>query len=607
MENKRNSTKSQVKKIKIGYLLFLYFTTINLYAQNQSLIIGKIIEENSKQPVPYATVLLKKTKSTQSQLTSGTISNNDGSFSIPGVQKGEYILKITAIGYNHLTKNLVILSPKTYDLGTIFIHDSTQFISEALVIGERIKGKSEGDKTIFFMNKNILQTSGNAPDLLRHIPGVQVDLKQNISIDGSQNILLFVNGKEHDKSYISQLNPSSIDKIEILNSPPSNYDGNISGVINIILKKEKNIGFSGHVYSEIPTSRSVVYSFPNCGFNYNFNKINIYSSYNGEINYENIDETTERVILKSSSAMHISSIQQVRQKNISHKLHYGIDYYLTQNDILNFYGFFNPYSYQQDGDVIVEAKKTAKQQIWDTQKEETDKNKNIFNSIYYNHQFKDKGGKLSIDISNAYLYSDNTVYYIDNTDEKSSTINTESPRQTTSCFKIDYTKSLSKKFKFNAGCKIKIQDMHNKTTNDFNYNEQIYALYVAINHKKENIDFKIGLRGENTETELYNSYNSSTLSFLPYSTFHYKLNSKQNIQLSFRRSLYRPSVYSLNPYTYTDDPYTIRKGNPMLKPEFQDKLTLEHSILFHSNFFSSRLFYERRTNCINNLTILNDS
>lgn len=102
----------------------------------------------------------------------------------------------------------------------IYPADSTTFLKETVVFAERLKGKKENGKTVFFINNTILSASGSSPDVLRHIPGIQVDLKQNISLEGSTNILLFVNGKERDKSFISQLNPSQIDKVEVLNTPP---------------------------------------------------------------------------------------------------------------------------------------------------------------------------------------------------------------------------------------------------------------------------------------------------------------------------------------------------------------------------------------------------
>lgn len=588
-----------------GILFVLQLNTMNLLAQNTSSITGKIYEAKNNEPVPFATISLIDISDTVLHQLRGTISDDNGNFTIDQIQNGKYNLQISSVGFKKAIKTIEIVGSKEIDAGTFILQDSSLLISETVIVGDRVKGKSETDKTIYYINSRILSATGNSPDLLRHIPGVQVDLKQNISIDGNPNILLFVDGKERDKSYVSQLNPSQIDRIEVFNTPPSNYDGDASGVINIVLKKEKNAGVNGHIFSEIPTSKSVVYIFPTYSLNYSYNKINLYTSYNGEINYEDIDEITNRQILENTSVTDISSVQQVRQKNLSHKFYYGIDYHLTDRDIFNFYGFYNHYSYEQDGNVVVKSSENTTN-VWEAQKEETDLNRNIFNSLYYKHLFNDKGCEIAIDISNAYNRSENDVTYNNNLgDEALIHTNTENPKQTATSVKIDFSTPFTEKIKLSTGAKMKIHDMQDYTSNEFSYTEQTNALYGALNYKRPNFDFNIGVRVENTKTELNNSQNKSLNSLLPYAAFHYKANEHNDLYLSFRSSVRRPSVYLLNQYTYTDDPYTIRKGNPLLKPEIKNRLQLEHTIRFKSNYISSRLFYETISDAINNLTYLN--
>ena len=113
---------------------------------------------------------------------------------------------------------------------------------------------------------------------------------QNISLEGSPDILIFVDGKERDKSFISQLSPDQIDKIEVISAPPSNYDGNVTGAINIVLKKDRDSGISGHILAEIPVSSSLVYIFPSYSLNWGFRKLNLYTSYNGELTYLDLQE-----------------------------------------------------------------------------------------------------------------------------------------------------------------------------------------------------------------------------------------------------------------------------------------------------------------------------
>ena len=108
------------------------------------------------------------------------------------------------------------------DAGIIILQDTSIMLKELVIVGERIKAKSESDRTTFFVTKKMLDVSNTGVDVLKLIPGVQIDLMQNISLEGSQDILIYVDGKERDKSYISQLSPDQIDQIEIISAPPSN-------------------------------------------------------------------------------------------------------------------------------------------------------------------------------------------------------------------------------------------------------------------------------------------------------------------------------------------------------------------------------------------------
>ncbi|MFP4555425.1 MAG: outer membrane beta-barrel protein [Bacteroidales bacterium] len=607
MKNSKNLQERIFKNAKILFISASFICSPMLYAQMDCTITGIVIEEESNQPVPYATVGLMAESDGANLLITGTIADENGKFNIRPLAKGKYTLQASSVGYKKTTKRINIVNSGNYDAGTIYVKDSVQLLDQVVLVGERIKGKIENDRTIFFINKRILSASGNTPKLLRHVPGVQVDLKQNLSLEGSRAILLFVNGKERDMSFIKQLNPSHIDRVEIMNTPPSSYDGNASGVINIVLKKEKDAGFSGQFFTEIPTSKSIVYSFPNYSLHYGFKKLNLYTSYNGEINFENIDETYKWEIRNTWETLDITSVEQIKQKNLSHKFHYGFDYQATSQDIINYYGSINPYSYEQDGKVYMDIVGNMNQ-IWNSTKEETDQNLNVFNSLYYRHLFEKKGSEITFDISNSLLKANNsTVYINDNNDEEVSILNSEKPEQVATSLKIDYSNPIGENFTMNTGVKAGVKSMHNKSVSSFGYNEQLFALYSTFHYKRTRYNINLGVRTEYVDTELNNDFNKPELSVLPYITFKYKLNTKQNILLSYRRSVNRPNVFQLNPYIYMDNPYSIRKGNPFLEPEFTHRIYAEHSIRFNVSYVSTRLFYENMNNAINNLTFLNES
>lgn len=502
-------------------------------------------------------------------------------------------------------KTLLVLSI-IFTETTGSLKDTTVFLKEASVFAERLKGKIENDKTIYFVTNKIASASGSAQDVLRYIPGIQVDLKKNISLEGNSNVLLFVNGMERDKSYISQLNPLSIDRIEVLNTPSSNYDGNVSGVINIILKKDGDMGFSGSFFTEIPTSGAIVYSFPTYNVQYAHKNLNLYTSYNGEVNFEDIDEIYKYQIREPSQTDNITYIEQVRQKNLSHKFHYGLDYYATSKDVFSYYGSINPYSYEKSGKVLTEVN-GADNTSWGTQREEADKNMNVFNSLYYKRLFNKEGREVVIDISNSILRSNNSISFSNEEEPNSSSvINSEKPRQVSTNIKIDFSNPIGENLMLNTGVKAGNKSMQNENITEFDYNENLYAIYGSFHYKRARYNLNFGVRTEYVQTELKSNFNKNKLSVLPYATFQYRLNNKHNFLLSYRHSVNRPSVFQLTPYTYFDNEFSVRKGNPLLEPEFRKRLYAEHSIRYDVSYISYRIFYERRTNAINNLTVLNE-
>ncbi len=597
----KSSNFKTVNSAKLLFLNLFLVITISAYSQNKSSITGMIVEGNNKQSIPFASIKLTQITNTSHPLLTGTISNNKGVFTLNQINNGKYKLQISSVGYKQVNKTLEITYPHLIDEGTIYLQDSAMMINEAVVIAERKKGKSETAKTIYNINKKTISSVGNASELLRHIPGIQVDLKQNISIDGDFDILLFVDDIERDKSYINQINPSQIDRIEVSNTPPPNYDGNISGVINIILKKESKKGISGHLFTEIPTSTDIVYLFPTYNINCSLNKMNIYTSYNGEINYEDIDEISKRHITNSSPVTDYLSNPYLRQKNISHKIHYGLDYHLSPHNIFNFYGFYNHYSYEQDGNIIVH---TNGNENWNATKNESDNNNTLYHSIYYKHSFSNPNSELKIDVSHSNIHSANNVTY---QEDQLTQINTKNPKETATSIKIDFSSPINEKVGLRTGTKAKLQDMHDKSTDDFNYNEKIYALYGTLDYKAEKINVNTGLRVEEAKTEVNKNIQNTLFSFLPYVACQYIVNKQNNIILTFRRQIHRPSVYSLNPYSYTDDPYTIEEGNSLLKPELRNILELKYSGNIKNNFITVRLFYESITDAIQNMSYINNS
>lgn len=579
-----------------------------LHAQQKQFITGVLIDKKNNQVVSYANIALYN--AADSTLINGTTSNVDGEFNLSLSAIGSYKLRISEVGYESVTKSIDLTNKSDYNIGVILLQERVVKLNEAVVVGERIKAKSDVDKTIFFMNKKMYDASNTGIDILKYIPGIQVDIMQNISLEGSKDIIILVDGKERDRNFLSQLNARQIDKVEVISSPGSKYDADVTGVINVILKKDRDSGINGYVYAEIPTSKSEIYIFPTYSLNYSFKKFNIYTSYNGELSYFDIDESSYRKSWNSSGTTEIISNQHVRQKNWSHRFHFGVDYFLNKKNQFNFYAFFNPYSREHDGSIEMKVvNPNGGKEYWLSQKEDTDINYSAFYSLYYKHVFNKPGREITLDLSYYDFKAENTTSYTGEYTGSNLTkyTNTVKPKQNSISIKIDYTSPVTDKLKFKTGVKMKLQDLQDRHSTEFKYNENIFAAYGMFNYSVAKFEISLGLRAERSMSGLTDSFNKNIFALLPYTVINYKPNTKQNIKLTYRNSIYRPNLYQLNPYTSIEDPFTMKKGNPNLEPEFRHDLMIDYSMRLGNNYISSRLFYSNTSNAINNLTFINDT
>lgn len=605
MKNFFKSCGQKFAAVQFMLLAIAISNSCDIYAQEKQSISGKLVDHTDRLPVPYATV--KLSGATNHEFIGGSISDPDGVFTLGSVAAGKYILCISSIGYKPDSLNMEVVNGEPADAGIIELHDTTLVLDELEIVSERIKAKSEQDKTIFFVTNKMLEVSSTGTDLLRLIPGIQVDFMQNISLEGSSDILILVDGKERDKRYLSQLSPARIDQIEVLSAPPANYDGDATGAINIILKKDRESGFNGHLLAEVPVLYSEIYIFPSYSLNFTHKKLNVFTSYNGEVTWLDLHENTRREFRDENGNHEISINQFVRQKEWSHRFHFGFDYFLSEHDHLNFYSFYNPYSRELDGKAFYQTSGAVNNSS-EAGKEDTDMNTGSFYSLYYKHGFNKKGSELTADLSTYILKAENRSDYIYGEPENNvSTIsNVVKPKQNAVNMKIDYKTLFGQKFSFGAGVKVKYQ-VSNDRNSDFEYTENIYALYTTMGYKKEKFDLGLGLRFEESLTELKDAFNNPFRSLLPDISFRYKLNTQQNIQLSASRSIKRPNLYQMNPYIAYDDPFTISMGNPLLNPELTSSIYFEHSIQFDGSYFASRVFYTSTNDVISNLMLLNDT
>ncbi|MCA1760351.1 MAG: TonB-dependent receptor, partial [Bacteroidales bacterium] len=471
MKTNMNIQKQFLKDNLLRFtILVLTLIPISLTAQPRNTISGEIAGRDNQEQIAFANVALFD--STGTRLIGGVASNAEGMFSMKQVSAGKYKIMVSALGFESFSKP-VEMNGEEISLGIIELTEKKLELNDVVVKAERTKAKSEPDKNTFFISQKMQDASNSGTDILNLIPGVSVDIQQNISLEGSRNILIIVDGKERDPGFLRQLQAGQIDKVEIISNPPAQYDASVTGVINIILKKEKKSGLDGHVYAEIPATPSVILLNPAYSLNFGFGKFNLFTSYNGDLRRFNITEFYNRKIVVQTENIEITSTQEVTQKTWSHRFHYGFDWFLNSRNQLNFYGYYNPFSQELDGNVKVETTGTENEN-WLAFKNDDDTNRSLFYSIWYKHVFDERGHEISLDMS---LYNLKAINNTTFTSENNGFLheNLVQPDNHSTYIKLDYTLPFDKLIKLNTGFQTRLRSMRDNNAADFGYDENNYA------------------------------------------------------------------------------------------------------------------------------------
>jgi len=205
-----------MKGILVGLLLA---ASVAAQAQNIS---GKVCLENDRSPVPYATVGLVQLP--DSAMLTGVITLGDGGYLLENVKPGNYFIRVSYVGYRTNGRSVTVADGDgEVKVDTIFLAETTASIDEIMVVGERLKGKEMVDRTTYAIPDVVARTATNGYDLLKKIPQVNVDYQNNVTLNGSSNFIIQVDGRQRDKEYLARLLPSDIQSIEIISNPSGKY------------------------------------------------------------------------------------------------------------------------------------------------------------------------------------------------------------------------------------------------------------------------------------------------------------------------------------------------------------------------------------------------
>jgi len=589
--------------------LFSLLLIISLTSQAQN-IKGKVCYEKDKSPVQFASVALVQLP--DSTMITGVITLTDGGYMLEKVKPGNYFLKASFLGYKASGKNVIVdATNKEISVDTIYLAEMTTSLKEVTVSAERIKGKEMVDRTVYAIPEVIAKSSTNGYDILKKIPQVNVDFQNNITLNGSSNFIIQVDGRQRDRDYLNKLLPSDIQSIEIISNPSAKYEGNIDGVINIILKKEARYGMNGNVGLNVkPFNKPTVSATGS--LDYSMGKITFYITgftYLQKLNI-NTTNTSNFVMNDSTSSMSGTGALKVTSSSVNT----GFDYYMNDKNNLSFNISYKPID--QDINIPGETflyKSNVPLNTVSSLSTNTVQSGETAASLFYKKTFNKPVKEFTAE-ANLYWFKSNTgndftnIRYLYNSyTEINSYTRLEDDISDRNYFsvKLNYVQPLGMAAKIETGYQLYSQQMsylfninNQETSNLFKYDEVRNSVYGGITWNLKKIGFQAMLRVENSHIKADSVTEPDYTCFLPSANLQYKFSASHNLKFTYNRRINRPGIYNMDPYYKIGQNYDITVGNPNLKPDYRDRLQLTYTWNFGSNYFSPYVYKEFYTDKI---------
>ena len=511
------------------------------------------------------------------------------------------------------------------DLGEIQIHPTTLLLENVVVEGERSPVTYQIDKKV--INPDQMQTviSGNAADVLANVPSVQVDIEGNVSLRGSQNFTVLIDGRPSlmdAQDALQQISATSIERIEIITNPTAKYDADgTAGIINIILKKNLGQELSG-----IFNANAGTYDTYGGNFLINYQdgfKLNFGLDYNQR--YFPGDQTQNNIYYLDNGTSTINSSGEIERGRKSFEGRAGIEFSLSENDILNFGlrggkrngGMTSNQNYDQYSTI------DSVDLNYDGLSDRTREGTYYTLNSNYTRTFHSPGHQLLAEIVFSKQNSDEftTTSEIQDGIQFSGRKTTESGPSTDFRGKIDYTLPINDISKFEAGYQGEIElsdesndlyeynpdnsqyEIQTQYSNLTKYNESQHSLYSIYSNILLAINYQVGLRAEytyrNIEVPWVNqTFNIDRIDYFPSLHTSYKISPVSTFMVSYSRRINRPGGWALEPFPTWIDANNLRIGNPDLLPEFINSYeTGVQSILGMFNL-SAELYFRMTTNKI---------
>jgi len=614
-----------------------------LFAQQSKITLsGTVVDKITQQPIHYVSVMILRQK--DSSTVTGTLTDKKGRFFVQDMLPGNYIVRYSFIGYDTSGSESITITDqqREFNLGTIVLSNSTQQLNEVVVTGKKPMLNTSIDRKVYNVDQDIMSKSGAASDILKNIPSVEVDIDGNVSLRGSGDVMILINGRpsplmgKNRAEVLQQIPASSIERIEVITNPGARYrpDGT-SGIINIVLKKNNKAGINGMLIANAGNRER---SNGSITLNYNKSRFNTFISYSVRQDERNRYNHIARSYFDSVGAVSSFYEEQgkLKARPLSHLLRAGIDYTINEKNSIGISGsnLVNNLTRNDKVNRFYFDKTKLLTDQFDRTRHAPAIEHEIDGTVYWQHNFKKDGHEFRIEGTASSQREDEKNYYANiynfppaRTIPDNNWVNqVEKNQQLT----FDYTNPISENKTMGLGyagsfiqqdIDFYVEDFdtaQNKfipnkdRSNRFLYHEIVHAFYGTYEQSLQSFSFSIGLRAEAAYTNVNLKTNDSVIGneyYRLYPTLHlaYELK-KGELQLNYSRRVNRPEGDDLNPFPEYIDPLNLRAGNAKLLPEFIHSIEFGYQIKGKQFSFVPSIYYRYKYNSFTTVTKpLNDS
>lgn len=583
--------------------------------KSQHLVQGAV-KDAGNQALTGASALLLQ--ATDSSLVKGVICSSEGAFAFENVPIGRYLVACNLLGYDPVYSKPFEVNEKSgvTDLGSFTLKESATALEAVTVVAKRPFIEQKIDRVVVNVANSITNAGGNALEVLQRSPGVQVNtLTKTIGLLGKDGVVIMINGKVSRQptdavlQMLQGMNANNIDHIELIHTPPANFEaeGN-AGIINIVLKSTGDEGLNGGYSLNGGYGRGEKYG-GGAYFNYRHKRLNWFGNYDYNFNRNPQVFENYRGLNFNGDFLETTSISdRPYTPTPEQNARLGLDFELSKKTVIGVLGtFFDRDWYMEASNDIRYTRNGVVESQLKMPVIETNHSRSYTANVNLTHKIDDKQ-TLNLDADYVYYTIDNPSHYnIQNVDESGVItpsyelrIAKKTPIKALVA-KLDYTYSFSEDSKLEAGGKITSLRFDNDVRVDslpanqdwmtlsylssiYHLNEDVAGVYATYSTKLgPKMDIKAGLRYEYTMTNLGSDLEANIVdrkygSLFPTLYLSRKITEKQNINLSYSRRITRPQIRWLAPWLIFSDPTTMEGGNPAVQASFTDALRLDYGL-----------------------------